>query len=43
MFETLMRLYDGGNGKLTVQMLENAVIKEYINDEQKQVILASAK
>jgi len=41
MFETLMRLYDGGNGPLTVVMLANAVIKNWITEEQKQEILAS--
>ena len=41
MFETLMRLYDGGNGPLTVVMLANAVIKNWITEAQKQEILAS--
>jgi 5,10-methylene-tetrahydrofolate dehydrogenase/methenyl tetrahydrofolate cyclohydrolase len=41
MFATLMRLYDGGIGPLTVVMLANAVIKGWITDEQKQEILAS--
>jgi len=41
MFETLMRLYDGGSGKLTVPMLANAVIKCWITDAQKKEILAS--
>lgn len=41
MFATLMRLYDGGIGPLTVVMLSNAVIKGWITDEQKQEILAS--
>nr|WP_288830211.1 XkdX family protein [uncultured Clostridium sp.] len=41
MFETLMRLYDGGNGPLTVVMLDNAVIKNWITEEQKQDILAT--
>jgi len=43
MFETLMRLYDGGKGPLTVDMLANAVIKRYITDTQKQDILATKK
>ena len=41
MFETLMRLYDGGNGPLTVVMLANAVIKNWITEAQEQEILAS--
>ena len=41
MFETLMRLYDGGKGLLTVVMLANAVIKGWISEAQKQEILAS--
>lgn len=41
MFETLMRLYDGGNGPLTVVMLANAVVKNWITEEQKQEIIAS--
>jgi len=41
MFETLLRLYDGGNGPLTVAMLANAVVKNWITEEQKQEILAS--
>jgi hypothetical protein len=41
MFETLMRLYDGGNGPLSVAMLANAVIKSWITEVQKQEILAT--
>ena len=41
MFETLMRLYDGGNGPLTVVMLANAVTKSWITEAQKQEILTS--
>lgn len=41
MFEKLMWLYDGGKGKLTVEMLANAVIKSWITDKQKQEILTS--
>jgi len=41
MFETLMRLYDCGNGPLTVVMLANAVITSWIPEVQKQEILAS--
>lgn len=41
MFEPLMRLYDGGNGPLTVVGLANAVIKGWITEDQKQEILAS--
>jgi len=41
MFETLMRLYDGGIGPLTVVMLANAVIKGWITEDQKKEILAS--
>ncbi|EXG86231.1 hypothetical protein K413DRAFT_3056 [Clostridium sp. ASBs410] len=41
MFETLMRLYDGGKGQLTVAMLANAIIKKWITEAQKQEILAS--
>lgn len=37
MFETLQRLYL--EGKLTLQGLENAVIKGWITEEQKQEIL----
>lgn len=40
MFATLMRLYDGGIGPLTVVMLANAVVKNWITEEQKQEILA---
>lgn len=43
MFEMLMWLYDGGKGKLSVPMLANAVIKEYITEDQKQEILATKK
>ena len=41
MFGTLMRLYDGGKGPLTVAMLAEAVIIKWITEEQKQEILAS--
>lgn len=41
MFDTLMRLYAGGKGPLTFAMLSNAVIKGWINDSQKQEILAT--
>jgi hypothetical protein len=41
MFDTLMRLYDCGKGQLTAAMLANAVIKKWINEVQKQEILAS--
>ncbi|WP_312431959.1 XkdX family protein [Lacrimispora sp.] len=41
MFDTLLRLFDGGNGPLTVAMLANAVVKNWITKEQKQEILAS--
>lgn len=41
MFETLMRLYDGGKGPLTVTMLAEAVIIKWITEDQKQEILAS--
>ncbi|ASN70305.1 hypothetical protein 10S9_51 [uncultured Caudovirales phage] len=41
MFDTLLRLFDGGNGPLTVAMLANAVVKNWITEEQKQDILAS--
>ncbi|WP_277405508.1 XkdX family protein [Lacrimispora xylanisolvens] len=41
MFETLMRLYNGGKGPLTAAMLANAVIKNWINDAEKQEILAT--
>lgn len=43
MFETIMRLYNGGNGPLTATMLSNAVIKGWITDAQKQEILATKK
>ena len=41
MFETLLRLYDGGNGPLTVVMLANAVVKNWITEAQEQEILSS--
>ena len=41
MFETLMRLYSGGKGPLTVAMLAEAVIIKWISEDQKQEILAS--
>ncbi|GLC79254.1 XkdX family protein [Lacrimispora brassicae] len=41
MYETLMRLYDGGKGTLTIAMLANAVIKGWITEVEKQEILAS--
>lgn len=41
MFEMLMWLYAGGKGKLTVDMLANAVIKGWITDAEKQEILAT--
>lgn len=41
MFETLMRLYAAGKGPLTVPMLANAVIKKWINEDQKKEILAT--
>jgi len=34
MFETLVRLYDCGNGPLTVVMLANAVIKSWITEKE---------
>lgn len=43
MFETLMRLYNGGKGPLTVTMLANAVIKSWITDAEKQEILTTKK
>ena len=43
MFETLMRLFDSGNGPLTTAMLANAVIKGWITEAQKQEILATKK
>jgi hypothetical protein len=39
MFETLLRLYK--EGKLSEQGLENAVIKGWITEEQKQEIMTS--
>lgn len=41
MFDTLLRLFDGGNGPLTATMLANAVIKNWITEAQEQEILAS--
>ncbi len=41
MFETLMRLFDCGKGPLTVTKLENAMVKNWITEAQKQEILAS--
>ncbi|WP_367567196.1 XkdX family protein [Lacrimispora sp.] len=41
MFGTLMRLYDGGKGPLTVPMLAEAVIIKWITEDQKQEILAT--
>lgn len=43
MFETLMRLYDKGKGRLTAAGLANAVIKGWITETQKQEIIASSK
>lgn len=43
MYETLMRLYAAGKGPLTATMLANAVIKNWINDVEKQEILATKK
>lgn len=43
MIDTLMRLYDGGKGPLTVSGLANAVIKGWITEVQKQEILATKK
>lgn len=43
MFDTLMRLYAGGKGPLTVAMLANAVIKGWITDVEKQEIMATKK
>ena len=37
MFETLQRLYN--EGKLTLDKLENAVIKEWITEDEKQLIV----
>lgn len=41
MFETLMRLYNCGNGPLTTAMLANAVIKNWITDSEKKKILVT--
>lgn len=41
MFETLLRLYS--QNKLTIVQLENAVAKNWITDEQKDLILNSTK
>ena len=41
MFDTLMRLFDCGKGPLTVTKLENAGVKNWITEEQKQEILAT--
>ncbi|WP_394523654.1 XkdX family protein [Lacrimispora sp. JR3] len=41
MFDTLMWLYDGGKGPLTVPMLANAVIKKWISEDQKKEIMAT--
>lgn len=41
MYETLIRLYAGGKGPLTVTMLANAVIKGWITDAEKKEILAT--
>lgn len=38
MFETLMRLYNGGKGPLTDTMLANAVIKSWITAAEYQEI-----
>lgn len=43
MFDTLMRLYNGGKGKLTIAMLANAVIKEWITEDQKQEIIGTSE
>ena len=43
MYETLIRLYAAGKGPLTATMLANAVIKNWITDAEKQVILATKK
>lgn len=43
MIDTLMRLYDGGKGPLTVAGLAKAVIKGWITDNQKQEIMATKK
>lgn len=39
MYETLLRLWK--EGKLTAAQLDNAVVKGWITEEQKQTILAS--
>lgn len=39
MFETLKRLYDNGNGALDENGLNNAVLKGWITEEQKQEIV----
>ncbi len=39
MYNMLLWLYE--SGKLTAELLANAVIKDYITDTQKQEILAS--
>ena len=41
MYETLMRLYNCGRGPLTTAMLANAVIKNWITESEKHVILAT--
>ena len=41
MFGTLLRLFDGGNGPLTVAMLANAVVKNWITKDQKQEIIGT--
>lgn len=43
MFETLMRLYAGGKGLLTVTMLTNAAIKGWITELEKEKILDTKK
>lgn len=43
MFETLMRLYDGGKGKLTEAGLDKAVLKGWITEDQKNEIIATKK
>ena len=43
MFDTLMWLYEGGKGKLTIIGVSNAVMKGWITEEQKKEILNSAK
>lgn len=42
MFDMLMWLYDGGKGKLTINGLENAVIKGWITEVQKKEILGTS-